>query len=249
MSGHSKWASIKHKKGKEDAKRGRIFTKLIREISIAARLGGGDPDANPRLRAVIATAKAANMPNDNITRAIKKGTGELEGVTYEEGLYEGYGPGGVAVLVEIMTDNKNRSASDIRRIFSKHNGSMGESGCVSWMFQKQGLIVVDKENADEDTLMEVILDAGGEDINDSESAWEVVTSPEDFEKVKAAVEEKGIRYTLAELSMIPQTTIKLSGKEAEQMLKLMESLEDSDDVQNVYANFDIAEEEMERLTA
>ncbi len=248
MSGHSKWASIKHKKGKEDAKRGQIFTKLIREISIAARLGGGDPDGNPRLRAAISSARAANMPNDNIVRAIKKGTGELEGVTYEEGTYEGYGPGGVAVLVEIMTDNKNRSASDVRRIFSKHNGNMGELGCVAWMFQKRGLIVVDKSAADEDRLMEVALDSGADDINDSESVWEIITSPEGFEAVKRALDEKGIKYILAELSMIPQTTVKLSGREADQMLKLMEALEDSEDVQRVYANFDISEEEMEQLS-
>jgi YebC/PmpR family DNA-binding regulatory protein len=249
MSGHSKWASIKHKKGKEDAKRGRIFTRLIREISVAARMGGGDPDANPRLRQVISAARAANMPSDNITRAIKKGTGELEGMTFEEGMYEGYGPGGVAIMLEILTDNKNRSVSDIRRTFSKHGGNMGEAGCVAWMFQKKGMIVVEKEQADEDTMMEVALDAGAEDINDSESTWEVITAPEDLETVKGAMDEKGIKYTLAELSMIPQSTVKLSGKEAEQMLKLMEDLEDSDDVQHVYANFDISEEEMERLSA
>lgn len=249
MSGHSKWASIKHKKGKEDAKRGKIFTKLIREISVAARMGGGDVDGNPRLRAAISAAKAANMPNDNITRAIKKGTGEIEGVSYEEGSYEGYGPGGTAVLVEIMTDNRNRTTSDVRRIFTRHNGNLGEAGCVSWMFSKKGLIVVEKESSDENTVMEAALDAGADDIKDSGSSWDVIAEPAAFDSVKKAIEDKAIKYTFAEVSMMPQTTVKLSGKDAENMLKLMEALEDCDDVQKVYANFDISDDEMERLSA
>jgi YebC/PmpR family DNA-binding regulatory protein len=248
MSGHSKWASIKHKKGKEDAKRGRIFTKLMKEISIAARMGGGDTDSNPRLRSAIAAAKAANMPNDNIARAVKKGTGEMEGVSYEEGSYEGYGPGGAAVMVEILTDNRNRTTSDVRHIFTKFNGNLGETGCVGWMFNKRGLFLVDKETIDEDGLMEVVLDAGAEDISDAGAAWEVVTSPEDFENVRQTLEEKEINTILAELSMIPQTSVELSGKKAEQMLKLMDALEDCEDVQKVFANFDISEEEMERLS-
>ncbi len=249
MSGHSKWHSIKHKKSKEDAKRGKLFTKLMREIMVAARLGGGDPDANPRLRQAIAAAKAANMPKDNIITAIKKGTGELEGVAYEEATYEGYGPGGVAVLVETMTDNRNRTTAEIRKIFSRAGGNLGEAGCVSWMFQRKGLIVFDKKEVSEDEVMEVALEAGADDVKDSESVWEVICEPDQFEKVKEAFDKKGLKYTLAQIAMIPQTTVKLSGKEAEQMVKLMEALEEHDDVQNVYSNFDIAEEELQRLSA
>ncbi len=249
MSGHSKWHSIKHKKSKEDAKRGKLFTKLMREIMVAARLGGGDPDANPRLRQAIANARAANMPKDNIITAIKKGTGELEGISYEEATYEGYGPGGVAVLVETMTDNRNRTTAEIRKIFSRAGGNLGEAGCVSWMFQRKGLIVFDKSKVSEDEVMEVALEAGADDVRDSESVWEVVCEPDQFDKVKQAFDEKGLEYTLAQIAMIPQTTIRLSGKEAEQMIRLMEALEEHDDVQNVYSNFDIAEEELERLSA
>jgi YebC/PmpR family DNA-binding regulatory protein len=249
MSGHSKWASIKHKKGKADAQRGQIFTKLIKEITVAARMGGGDPEGNARLRSAVLSAKAQNMPGDNITRAIKKGTGELEGTHYEEFTYEGYGPGGVAVMVEVMTDNKNRTTSDIRRIFTRNAGNLGETGCVSWMFEKKGLIVFDKHKTTEDALMEVALDAGAEDVNDSESVWEVIASAADFEQVKKAFDERKLAYESAQLSMVPQTTVKLEGKDAEHMLKLMEQLEDSDDVQHVYANFDISLTEMEKLSA
>lgn len=249
MSGHSKWASIKHKKGKEDAKRGRIFTKLIRELSVAAGIGGGDPDNNPRLRGAIVSAKAAHMPKDNIERAIKKGTGELTGETYEEFMLEGYGPSGVALLVEVMSSNRNRSVAEIRHLLDRHNGKMGEAGCVSWMFDKRGLIVVESAAADEDNVMEVALDAGADDVLNQGSIFEVLTSSTEFEKVKAAFDEKTIPYTLAEISMVPQTTVSVSGKAAEQMLKLMESLEELDDVQNVFANFDISEEELQKLSA
>jgi len=249
MSGHSKWASIKHKKGKADAQRGQVFTKLIKEITVAARMGGGDPEGNARLRSAVATAKAQNMPGDNITRAIKKGTGELEGIHYEEFTYEGYGPGGVAVMVEVLTDNKNRTTADVRRIFTRNAGNLGEGGCVSWMFDKKGLILFDKAKATEDQLMEVALDAGAEDVNDAENVWEVITTAADFEKVKKAFDDRKMAYESAQLSMIPQTTVKLEGKDAEHMLKLMEQLEDSDDVQHVYANFDISLKEMEKLSA
>ena len=243
MSGHSKWSSIKHKKGAVDAKRGKIFTKLIKEITVAARMGGsGDPDANPRLRTAIAAAKAENMPKDNIERAIKKGTGELEGVNYEESTYEGYGPGGAAVLVESLTDNKNRAVADIRHIFSKCGGNLGENGCVAWMFDKKGYIVVERSAVDEDTLMEAALDAGAEDVREDESNYEVITAPEDFEAVKTAVDDKAIAYLDAEVTMLPQTSTNLQGKEAEQMIRLMDMLEDCDDVQKVYTNADIPEE-------
>jgi len=250
MAGHSKWAQIKRKKAATDAKRGKIFTKLIREITVAARLGGGNPENNPRLRAAIAAARAENMPKENIERAIKRGTGELDGgVNYEEITYEGYGPGGVAVLIEAMTDNRNRTIAEIRRIFSRCNGNLGESGCVSWMFEKKGLIVVDKDKVDEDTLMEVALEAGAEDIKEGEREYEVITSPKDLEGVKKALADHGIEYQMAEITMYPQTVVKLEGKEAEQMLRLMEMLEDNDDVQRVYANFDIPEKAMEQLSA
>ena len=249
MSGHSKWSTIKRKKGAADAKRGKIFTKIIKEIIIAARSGGGDINSNPRLRTAVLAAKAENMPRDNIDRAIKKGTGELEGVNYEEFTYEGYGPGGVAMLLEVLTDNKNRTVAEVRHIFSKQNGNLGEAGCVSWMFEKKGLISVDKAGADEDRLIEVALDAGALDVKDAGKEFDVTTPPDTFEVVKKKLETTGFKSTYGEVTMVPQTTVRLSGKEAEQMLKLMEGLEDSDDVQKVYANFDIADEEMERLSA
>jgi YebC/PmpR family DNA-binding regulatory protein len=249
MSGHSKWSTIKRKKGAADAKRGKLFTKLIKEISVAARLGGGDPEGNPRLRVAIAAAKAENMPKENIERAIKKGTGELEDVHYEELMYEGYGPGGVAVMVEVLTDNKNRTLADIRYRFSRHNGNLGETGCVSWMFNLKGLLLFDKGKVDEEGLIEVALDAGAEDVREREREFEVITDPSHHEDVKRAAQGAGLEYSFAELTMIPQTTVQLQGKEAEQMLKLMEGLEDSDDIQKVYANFDISDEVMERLVA
>lgn len=247
MSGHSKWSTIKRKKGATDARRGKLFTKLIKEITVAARFGGSDPDANPRLRAAIASARAENMPKDNIERAIKKGTGELEGVAYEEVYYEGYGPGGAAVLVESLTDNKNRTVADVRHIFSKSGGNLGEAGCVAWMFEKKGLFVFQKAGVDEETLMEVTLDAGAEDIRDEEGTFEVITSTEDFEPVKKALDERALGYVLGEITMVPKNTIKLEGKEAEQMLRLMDGLEDSDDVQQVYSNFDISDKTLEQL--
>jgi len=247
MSGHSKWSTIKRKKGATDAKRGKIFSKLIKEITMAARMGGADPDANPRLRTAIAGAKAENMPKDNIERAIKKGTGALEGVAYEETYYEGYGPGGAAVYVESLTDNKKRTVADIRHIFSKSGGSLGEAGCVAWMFAKKGLVVFEKAGIDEETLMEAVLDAGGEDIRDEESTLEVITAPEDFEAVKKALDERNLTYLLAEITMVPQSTVKLEDKEAEQMLRLMDGLEDSDDVQKVYSNFDISDKTLEQI--
>jgi YebC/PmpR family DNA-binding regulatory protein len=249
MSGHSKWSTIKRKKGAADAKRGKVFTKIIKEIMVAARFGGGDINSNPRLRTAVLAAKAENMPKDNIDRAIKKGTGELEGVNYEELIYEGYGPGGVAMMLEVVTDNKNRTVADVRHIFLKHNGNLGENGCVSWMFEKKGLITIEKSGVDEDRLIEVALDAGALDVEDSGKEFEVTTDQTSFEEVKKALEEAGFKYNYAEVTMVPQSTIRLSGKEAEQMLKLMEGLEDSDDVQKVYGNFDIADEEMERLSA
>lgn len=249
MSGHSKWSTIKRKKGAADAKRGKIFTKIIREIMVAARFGGGDINSNPRLRTAVLAAKAENMPKDNIERAIKKGTGELEGVNYEELTYEGYGPGGVAMLLEVLTDNKNRTVAEVRHIFSKHNGSLGESGCVSWMFEKKGLILIDKSGVDEDRLIEVALDAGALDVKDAGKDFEVTVPPANMESVKKALEEAGFKSNYAEVTMVPQSTVRLTGKDAEQMLKLMEGLEDSDDVQKVYANFDITDEEMERLSA
>ncbi len=249
MSGHSKWSTIKRKKGKADAARGRMFTKLIKEITVAAREGGGDAEVNPRLRTAIQAAKAANMPAANIEKAIKRGTGELPGVSYEEIKYEGYGPGGVAVLVDTLTDNKNRAVSEIRHIFSVHGGNLGEVGCVGWMFEKKGIIQVEKEKVDEEELMMTVLDAGALDMKSEEDYFEIVTPFDKFEAVKKALDEKNIPTTEAELSMIPQTTIKLDGKQAEQMLKLMEALEDHDDVQKVYANFDIATEIMEKLSA
>jgi YebC/PmpR family DNA-binding regulatory protein len=242
MSGHSKWSSIKHKKAATDAKRGKIFTKLIKEITVAARMGGGDPEANSRLRTAIQAAKSENMPKDNIERAVKKGTGELEGVNYEESVYEGYGPGGAAVLIESLTDNKNRTVADIRHIFSKAGGNMGESGCVAWMFDKKGYIAVENKAVEEDALMEAALDAGAEDIREDDSNYEIITAPEDFEAVKTAIDGASIPYLVAEVTMLPQSTTFLKGKEAEQMVRLMEALEDCDDVQKVYTNADIPEE-------
>lgn len=243
MSGHSKWSTIRHKKAAADAKRGKAFTKLIKEITVAARMGGGDPETNPRLRAAIIAAKAENMPKDNIDRAVKKGTGELEGVAYEEFNYEGYGPGGVAVLVEIMTDNRNRAASDVRHIFSKNGGNLGEAGCVAWMFSKKGTIVCDKDRLHEDELMEIALEAGAEDVEDQDEQFLVTTEWESFEMVKAAFDAKGVPYEMAEITLVPQTTVAIDdAKTAQQLLKLMDALDDCDDVQNAYANFDIPDE-------
>jgi YebC/PmpR family DNA-binding regulatory protein len=242
MSGHNKWASIKHKKGANDAKRGKIFTKLIKEITVAARMGGGDPNGNPRLRAAVLAARAENMPKENIERGIKKGTGELEGVNYEESLYEGYGPGGAAVLVESLSDNKNRSVAEIRHIFSKNGGSLGTSGCVAWMFKKKGYIAIERLAVDEEKLMEKALDAGAEDVREDETTFEVITAPEDFEAVKAAIDELQVPYISSEITMLPQNTTSLTGKEADQMVRLMDMLEDCDDVQKVYTNADIPEE-------
>ena len=247
MSGHSKWSSIKHKKGAADARRGKMFTKLIKEITVAARLGGGDPNGNPRLRTAVEAAKAANMPKDNIERGIKKGTGELEGVNYEEMSYEGYGPGGAAVLVECLTDKKNRTVAEVKHLFERNGGSLGEPGCVSWLFDKKGLIVVDKADADEETLFELALDSGAEDVRDDGDGFEIVTDPGDFGSVKQAIEDAGINISVAENGMVPRNTVKLEGKNARQMISLMEGLEDNDDVSRVYANFDISDEELEAL--
>jgi YebC/PmpR family DNA-binding regulatory protein len=247
MSGHSKWASIKHKKGAVDAKRGKVFTKLIKEITVATRLGGKDPDSNSRLRVAIAAAKAENMPKENIERAIKKGTGDLEGSNYEEVTYEGYGPGGVAVLIEVLTDNKNRAVADVRHLFERSGGNLGEAGCVAWMFSQKGLIVFQKDQVKEEMLFELALEAGADDIKEDEKELEVITEPSSFEKVKTAIENAGIRYTLAEITMIPKTTVKIDDKHAQQMLTLMENLEDNEDVNHVYANFDISNEVMEAI--
>jgi YebC/PmpR family DNA-binding regulatory protein len=245
MSGHSKWHTIKHKKGALDAKRGKLFTKLIKEITVAARTGGGDPDANARLRKAIADAKGANMPNDTIDRAVKRGTGELEGVSYDEITYEGYGPGGVAIMVESMTDNRNRTVAEIRHIFSKIGGNMGASGSVRYLFDKKGYIVVEKAAKSEDELFELVIEAGAEDLRDDEDNFEIITAPESFDAVLSAVKGAGIEPQVAEVEMIPQNYIKLEGQDAKQMLKLMDSLEDHDDVQKVSANFDISEADME----
>ena len=242
MSGHSKWANIKHRKGAADARRGKIFTKLIKEITVSARMGGGDISANPRLRRVVDLAKTENMPKDNIDRAIKKGTGELEGVNYEENTYEGYGPGGAAVYVESLTDNKNRAVSEIRHCFTKCGGNLGAGGCVAWMFDTKGYLVVGKSAADEDRLMEVALEAGAEDVREDGSNFEVITSPEDFEVVKEAIDAAGIPYIDAEVTMLPQNTTSLEGKEAEQMIRLMDMLDNCDDVQKVYTNADIPDD-------
>ena len=244
MSGHSKWHSIKHKKGATDAKRGKLFTKFIKEITVAARTGGGDPDANARLRKAILDAKAGNMPNDTIDRAVRRGTGAEEGVTYEEITYEGYGPGGVALLIEAMTDNRNRTVAEIRHIFSKNGGNLGESGSVGWLFEKKGYIVVDKAARPEEELFDIAIEGGADDVRDDGDNVEIITSPENFESVQSAIKTAGIEPQVAEVSMVPQNYIKLEGGSAQQMLRLMESMEDHDDVQKVYANFDIDEAEM-----
>lgn len=249
MSGHSKWSTIKRKKGANDAKRGKIFTRLIKEITVAARSGGGDPEGNPRLRSAIATAKSENMPKDNITRAIKKGTGEIAGEVYDEIMYEGYGPGGVAILVECLTDNRNRTVADVRHYFSKNNGNLGESGCVGYMFDKKGLILVDKEGISEEELMDKALEAGAEDVLEEESEFQILTAPEDFDDVRTALEEAGVNFLEADISMIPQNTVEVTDESiGKSLLKLMESLEDHDDVQNVFSNFDIDDELMELLS-
>ncbi|MBI5327470.1 MAG: YebC/PmpR family DNA-binding transcriptional regulator [Deltaproteobacteria bacterium] len=249
MSGHSRWANIKHKKAKSDVKKGKVFTKLIKEVIVAAKMGGGDPDGNPRLRAAVDKAKASNVPSDNIDRAIKKGAGEMDGINYEEHVYEGYGPGGIAVLVSVTTDNKNRTASDVRHIFTKGGGRLGESGSVAWMFEKKGMFTFDMDSVSEDKLMDVAVDAGAEDIitNNEDKVFEVYSAASDFHKVKEVFDSKGLKYTLAEISMIPKNTIRVEGKTAEHVLRLMEELEEQDDVQDVYANFDIPKEEMEKV--
>jgi len=247
MSGHSKWATIKHKKAATDAKRGKIFTKIIRELSIAARAGGTDPNSNPRLRTAIAAAKNENMPNENIERAIARGAGTMEGEQLEEVMYEGYGPGGVGMLVQVVTSNRNRSAGELRHLFSKNGGNMAETGAVGWMFHRKGDIVVPKEAADEDTMMGIVLDAGAEDLNDDGSAWEVTTPPEAMEKVREALVKAGITPASAEVAFIPQNYVKLTGAQAQQMLRMVENMEDHDDVQHVYANFDIDEKEIEAV--
>ncbi len=247
MSGHSKWSTIKRKKGKADAERGRMFTRLIKEITVAARSGGGDPESNPRLRTAVNTAKAANMPADNIKRAIQKGTGELPGTTYEETTYEGYGPAGVAVYIEAMTDNKNRTVSEIRHIFSRFSGNLGENGCVAWMFEKQGIINVEISKCDEDTLMEIALEAGATDMTRQGDVFEIVAPWSDLDSVREAIEAKSIPVASYEVAMIPSNTVKLNEKQAETMLKLMEAIEDHDDVQNVWGNFDIDDKIMEKL--
>ena len=247
MSGHSKWASIKHKKGAADAKRGRIFTKLIREITVAAKEAGGNPDTNPRLRTAISRANDANMPKDNIVKAIKKGTGELPGITYEACAFEGYGHGGVAIIVEALTDNKNRASAEIRNIFTKRGANMAGAGSVAWIFTSKGYILIDKAQISEDELFSLSVDAGAEDITTGEKNYEVLCDPKDFENVKAALEKKGLEWETAELTKLPNSTIKISGNDAKQLLSLIETLEDHDDVQKVYANFDIPDEVLEEM--
>lgn len=249
MSGHSKWHTIKHKKGAADARRGRLFTRLIKELTVAARLGGGDPASNPRLRTVIAEAKAANMPSENIKKAIQRGTGELPGVSYEEITYEGYGPGGAALIIECMTDNKNRTVGELRHLLEKHNGNLGSSGSVAWMFSKKGYIVIDKSAVDEERLLAAVLDAGAEDVRDDGLTWEVLSDPSAFEAVRDAVKGLGVEPATAQVAMVPANYVKLQGKEASQMIKLMEALEDHDDVQHVWSNFDVEEKEIEASLA
>ncbi|MCZ6908169.1 MAG: YebC/PmpR family DNA-binding transcriptional regulator [Deltaproteobacteria bacterium] len=248
MSGHSKWSSIKHKKAAKDAKKGQLYTKLIKEITVAARMGGGDINANPRMRTAVLTAKAASMPAENIERAIKKGTGELEGVSYEEIVYEGYGPGGTAILVHVLTDNKNRTVSEMRRLFAKHGGNMGESGCVAWMFDKKGLITVDKGQIDEDRLIALVLDGGAEDVREEDGLFEIVTPPQDFEKVRELLQRGNVAMVTAQVSMMPKSTVTLDKKFAEQALNLTTELEDHDDVQSVAANYDIPDEIIEKAS-
>ncbi len=249
MSGHSKWASIKHKKGALDAKRGKIFTRLIKELTIAARNGGGDPDMNPRLRSVIADAKAANMPADNIKRAIRKGTGEEPGVSYEEAQYEAYGPGGAAVIIDVLTDNKNRTVGELRHMLEKHGGNLASTNAVAWMFNKKGYIVIEKAKADEEKLLGAVLEAGADDMQDDADNWEVLSAPEAFQAVRDAVKQLGIEPASAQVSMIPQNLVMLEGKVAQQMLKLMEAIDDLDDVQHVWSNFDVSEQEIEASLA
>jgi YebC/PmpR family DNA-binding regulatory protein len=244
MSGHSKWSSIKHKKGAADAKRGKIFTKIIKEITVATRIGGGDPDGNPRLRTAIMGAKSKNMPVDNITRAIKKGTGELEGIQYEEHTYEGYGPGGAAIFLEAMTDNKNRTVSEIRAALGKAGGNLGENGCVGWMFEQKGLITVKTEAKSEDELMELAIDAGGDDLQTVDEHYEITTAVENFEAVRKALEDAGVAMELAEITRIPQNTVSIDEKKGKALLKLMDILDDHDDIQKAYSNFDISDEVM-----
>jgi len=248
MSGHSKWHSIKHKKAAADSKRGKIFTKIIRELAVAARIGGGDPDANPRLRKAVSDARAVNMPADNVKRAIMKGTGQLEGSSYDEISYEGYGAGGVAVYVETLTDNKNRTVSEIRHIFSRNGGNLAESGCVAWMFKRKGYIIIEKAQASEEKLLSLILDAGAEDLRDDGSSYEIITQPEDYDSVTKVLNDNKIEIDTSSIAYIPQNNIKLQGKQAQQLLRLMEELEDHDDVQHVWANFDIDEEEIAKYS-
>jgi YebC/PmpR family DNA-binding regulatory protein len=245
MSGHSKWHSIKHKKAATDSKRGAIFTRLIKEMTAAARNGGGDVDMNPRLRLAVSTAKASNMPAENIKRAIMRGTGELPGITYEDVNYEGYGPGGVAIFMRVLTDNRNRTVAEIRHVLSKNGGNLGETGCVGWMFDRKGYFVVEKAAMDEDKLMEIVLGAGADDMREDGSNFEILTTPENFEAVRAALESAKIATAAAEISMMPQNYVKLEGKSAQTMLKLMEALEEHEDIQNVWANFDIDESEIQ----
>lgn len=248
MAGHSKWANIKHRKGKADAARGKLFTKIAREIIVAARQGGGDPNTNMKLKAAVEKAREANMPTDNISRAVQRGTGEIEGAIYEEMVYEGYGPGGVAVLLELTSDNRNRTAGEIRYIFSRNAGNLGETGCVAWMFERKGFIILQNDQEiDEDEVMMLALDAGAEDIKEEDGSVEITTLPENLEIVKKALLEKSIKLASAEITMVPQNTIKLEGEDAIKMLKLIEALEDHDDVQEVYSNFDISEELMAQL--
>jgi YebC/PmpR family DNA-binding regulatory protein len=249
MSGHSKWHTIKHKKGAADAKRGKVFTRIIKELTVAARNGGGDADTNPRLRTIIAEAKANNMPSDNIKRAIRRGTGEEPGVSYEEVQYEGYGPGGAALIIDMLTDNKNRAVGEIRHILTKHGGNLAETNAVAWMFSKKGYIVVPKSKAKEDELMNAVIDAGGDDLRDDDDNWEVLSAPESFQAVLDAVKKLGIEPDAAEISMLPQNYLKLEGKQAQQMVKLMEALDEHDDVRHVWSNFDIEEKEIEASLA
>ena len=249
MSGHSKWHSIKHKKGAADAKRGKLFTRIIKELTVAARDGGGDPDSNPRLRTVVADAKAANMPADNIKRAIRRGTGEEPGVHYEEVTYEGYGPGGAALMVEVLTDNKNRAVGEIRHLLTKHGGNLGSSNSVAWLFDKRGYVLVDREAVDEEALMTAAIDAGADDFRDDGDNWEIISAPESFDAVAAAVRALGVEPTSAQVAMLPQNSVVLEGKPAQQMMKLMDALEDLDDTRHVWSNFDVSDKEIEASLA
>ena len=249
MSGHSKWHSIKHKKGAADAKRGKLFTRIIKELTVAARDGGGDPDSNPRLRTVIADAKAANMPADNIKRAIRRGTGEEPGVHYEEVTYEGYGPGGVALMVEVLTDNKNRAVGEVRHLLTKHGGNLGSTNSVAWLFDKRGYVLVDRDAVDEEALMTAAIDAGADDLRDDGSHWEIISAPESFDAVAAAVRALGVEPASAQVAMLPQNSVVLEGKPAQQMMKLMGALEDLDDTRHVWSNFDVSEKEIEASLA